>query len=101
MSPDYNPYELDRDGDWYITPHEKEHILLVELANFPPLTKKKVKRRYRDLVKSWRHDTARRKYGSLIKEANGYMDETHHDPDKAHLLYFERNKDAKREDFQY
>jgi hypothetical protein len=97
----WDPNEVDKDGDWYITPREQEHILLSELAHFPPLTKKKVGRRYRELIKAWRHDTARYKYGDLIKEASVYMSETHSDPDKAHSLYFQRNKDANPEDFKY
>lgn len=87
------------DGDWYITPHEKEHLLLLELAKYPPLTKKKVRRRFRDLVKEWRHDTARRKYGRLIKEAEEYYALAPNDPDNAHLFYFQRNKDAKPDDY--
>lgn len=97
----WDPTEADTDRDWYITPREQEHILLNQLADYPPLTKKKVRRRYIELIKEWRHDTAKYKYGSLIKEAHDYMTETHHDLFEAHSLYFQRNKDANPEDFKY
>jgi len=83
----------------YMTPHEKEHLLLLELAKYPPLTKKKVRRRFRDLLKEWRHDTARRKYGKLISEAEEYFALAPNDPDNAHLFYFQRNKNAKPDDY--
>ena len=85
----------------FVPPHQQEHLLLTELAKYPPLTKKKVRRRYRDLVKAWRHDTARHKYGNLINEAMQYMALSEHDPSNAHLFYFQRNKDAKPDDFHY
>lgn len=91
--------EMDEDGDWYITPHEKEHMLLLELGKYPPLTKKTVRRRYRDLIKEWRHATARRKYARLIKEAEEYFALAPNDPDNAHLFYFQRNKNAKPDDY--
>lgn len=99
MSPAPNPHEEKTDVELYITPHEKEHLLLVELGKYPPLTRKKVRRRYRELIKEWRHDTARRRYGALIKEAEGYFDLAPNDPDNAHLFYFQRNKNAKPDDY--
>jgi len=99
VSPAFNPYASDSDGDWFITPHEQEHLLLNDLAQYPPLTKKKVRRRYRDLIKEWRHATARRKYGELIKQAQEYRELSRQDPDNAHMLFFRNNKQEKGEDY--
>jgi len=74
-------------------------MLLDELGKYPPLTKKAVRRRYRDLIKEWRHATARRKYGDLIKQAQEYFDLSPHDPDNAHMLFFRNNKQEKPDDY--
>jgi hypothetical protein len=85
----------------YINPHEKEHLLLVQLSKYPPLTKKKIRRRYQDLLKAWRHDTVRRRYGNLIKEAEEYFALAPNDPDNAHLFFFQRNKSANPDDYLF
>jgi hypothetical protein len=85
----------------YVPPHEREHLYLMELGKFPPLTSRKVRNRYRDLVKTWRHDTARYRYKEMIREAEEYFTLSQGDPDNAHLFYFQRNKDAKPDDYLF
>lgn len=96
-----NTEQDDIAEDIHVPPNKQEHLLLVELSNYPPLTGKKVRRRYRELVKAWRHDTARHRYGQLIGEALKYCDLSQRDPANAHIFYFQRNKDAKPDDFLY
>jgi hypothetical protein len=93
----------DTDETWeeYRNPHQQTHDLLKALANFPPLTNKKIRRKYRELIKEWRHDTAKKKYGKMLEEAALYMNMSEGDSQNAHLFYFDKNKSAKPEDFIY
>lgn len=81
--------------------HHEWHEVLKELGKYPPLTHKKVRRRYRDLIKQWRHDTAKRKYGDLIEVAAAYMMKSDGSPENAHLYFFDDHKDIKQDDFIY
>jgi hypothetical protein len=92
---------MTEDNEQFISAHERTHELMRLLCQFPPLTHKKVRRRYRDLIKEWRHDTAKHKYGKMIDEALGYMELSEGDSQNAHLFYFQRNKNANPDDFIY
>lgn len=98
--PSSNPQDdFGLDEEEYTSPHEQKHSFMMELAKYPPLTKKKVRRRYRDLIKEWRHDTALHKYKDLIDEAIKYKNLSDSEPDNAHIYYFTHNKNAKPDDY--
>jgi len=73
----------------------------MELAKFPPLTRKKVRNKYRDLVKAWRHDRVLHIYGELVADAQKYREMSRNDPMNAHVFYFDKNKSENPEDYAY
>jgi len=81
--------------------HQQTHNFLVGLAKFPPLTRKRVRIKYRDLVKTWRHDRIMHIYGGLVAEAQKYKEMSKDDPMNAHVFYFGKNKDANPDDYVY
>ena len=82
-----------------MNPHHEEHQALLELAKFPPLSKKSVRRRYLELVRNWEHSKARRKYGALIVRAEKYWEMSEGSSVNAHMFFFRDNKSEKQEDY--
>lgn len=89
-----------KDNDHQNT-HRTTHEFLMALAKFPPLTRKSVRNKYRDLVKAWRHDRVLYLYGDLVAEAQMYREKSHGDPVNAHFFYFDKNKEQEPENYSY
>ena len=92
---------MSNQPDEFRTAHQITHDSLVELARFPPLTRKQLRKRYRDLLKNWRHDRLYRIYASEIAEAQNYYELSNGDQANAHMFYFERVKDSNPDDYIY